>query len=69
MDGNTTADEEEEFIEALQDEMPKVFKTIEEDLVKLDAIDVQLEEVKETKNIDTMTQLKKDVDEATKKVE
>jgi prefoldin subunit 5 len=29
MDGNTTVNEEDEFIDALKDEMPEVFKNIE----------------------------------------
>lgn len=30
MDGNTTVNEEDEFIDALKDEMPEVFKNIEQ---------------------------------------
>lgn len=43
MDGNTSHNEEEEFIDALGDEMPEVFKNIDGNFDKLDNIDLMLE--------------------------
>ena len=39
MDGNTTNNEEDEFIDALKDEMPEVFKNIEFNFEQLDEIE------------------------------
>ena len=69
MDGNTTVNEEDEFIDALKDEMPEVFKNIEGNFDQLDGLEFLLKEVIETQNIDKMKQLKKEVDDATNKVE
>jgi hypothetical protein len=69
MEGNTTVNEEDEFIDALKDEMPEVFKNIEANFDQLDGLEFLLKEVIETQNIDKMKQLKKEVDDATNKVE
>jgi len=69
MDGNTTHNEEEEFIEALKDEMPEVFKNIDANFDQLDGIDEILKKVKATQNIDLMCELKKEIDDITGKVE
>lgn len=69
MDGNTTHNEEDEFIDALRDEMPEVFKNIEVNFEQIDAIDALLTEVVQTKDVDKMAQLKKDIDDANNKVE
>jgi hypothetical protein len=42
MDGNTTSNEEDEFIDALKDEMPEVFKNIDFNFDQLDEIDTLL---------------------------
>lgn len=42
MDGNTTHNEEDEFIDALKDEMPDVFKNIELNFEQIDGIDILL---------------------------
>ena len=39
MDGNCTHNEEEEFIDALKDEMPDVFNNIQKNFDQLDDID------------------------------
>jgi hypothetical protein len=39
MDGNTTHTEEDEFIEALEDEMPEVFNNIGINMEQIDGID------------------------------
>jgi len=39
MDGNCSRNEEEEFIEALKDEMPEVFKNIEGNFEQIDKVD------------------------------
>lgn len=46
MDGNTSHNEEEEFIDALGDEMPDVFKNIDSNFEKLDNVDRLMEAVK-----------------------
>jgi len=69
MDGNTTVNEEDEFIDALKDEMPEVFKNIEQNYEQIDNLEYLLKEVIQTQNIDKMKILKKEVDDATNKVE
>jgi len=69
MDGNTTNNEEDEFIDALKDEMPDVFRNINQNFDRLDDIDVLIKEVKKTKSIEKMTALKKEIDEAIDSVE
>lgn len=54
MDGNTTVNEEDEFIDALKDEMPEVFKNIEQNYEQIDGLEYLLKEVIETQNIDKM---------------
>jgi len=39
MDGNTTHSEEDEFIDALKDEMPEVFKNVDANFDQIDLID------------------------------
>mmetsp|Transcript_21886 Transcript_21886/g.33964 ORF Transcript_21886/g.33964 Transcript_21886/m.33964 type:complete len:673 (-) Transcript_21886:559-2577(-) len=69
MEGNTTHNEEDEFIDALKDEMPEVFKNVDANFEQLDYIDKLLQDVIDTKDIDKMGQLKKEVDDASNKVE
>lgn len=69
MDGNTTHNEEDEFIDALKDEMPDVFKNIELNFEQIDGIDILLKQVIETRNIEKMALLKKEIDDANNKVE
>lgn len=45
MDGNTTVNEEDEFIDALKDEMPEVFKNIEQNYDQIDNLEYLLKEV------------------------
>lgn len=54
MEGNTTTNEEEEFIDALKDEMPEVFKNIEANFDLLDHIDSELKHVLKYKDISKM---------------
>lgn len=69
MDGNTTHNEEDEFIDALNDEMPDVFKNIELNFEQIDGIDILLKQVIETRNIEKMSLLKKEIEDANNKVE
>ena len=69
MEGNTTHNEEDEFIDALKDEMPQVFKNIEANFGLIDKVDRLMDEVMATKNVDKMGELKKNVDEASAAVE
>jgi hypothetical protein len=39
MDGNTSNTEEDEFIEALKDEMPEVYNNIKKNFAELDKFD------------------------------
>ena len=52
MDGNTSHNEEEEFIDALGDEMPDVFKNIDSNFEKLDNVDRLMESVKQSQYIE-----------------
>jgi len=69
MDGNTSHTEEEEFIDALKEEMPEVFKNIEGNFDQLDKIDQLIEDVIKNRDIDTMQELKGQIDDAQTKVE
>lgn len=69
MEGNTTHNEEDEFIDALKDEMPQVFKNIDANFILIDKVDRLMDEVMATKNVDKMGELKKNVDEASAAVE
>jgi len=69
MDGNCSRNEEEEFIEALKDEMPEVFKNIEGNFEQLDKIEDLIKEIQQTKSIDLMQNLKSEIDDASSKVE
>jgi len=69
MDGNTTLQEEDEFIDALKDEMPEVFRNIDLNFDQIDDIEKLLKQVIDTRNIQKMAQLKKEIGEATVKVE
>jgi DNA repair exonuclease SbcCD ATPase subunit len=69
MDGNTSHAEEDEFIDALKEEMPEVFKNIEGNFDQLDKIDNMIEEVIKNRDIDTMQELKGQIDDAQTKVE
>jgi division protein CdvB (Snf7/Vps24/ESCRT-III family) len=54
MDGNTSHNEEEEFIDALKDEMPEVFKNIDANFDQLDKVDDLIKDVKKTNDIEKM---------------
>lgn len=69
MDGNTSHTEEEEFIDALKEEMPEVFKNIEGNFDQLNKIDDLIKEVLKTRNIETMQALKAQIDDSQTKVE
>ena len=58
MDGNTSNDEEEEFINALKNEMPEVFENIETTVGLLKEAEVLVNEVKQTLNIQSYNDLK-----------
>jgi len=69
MEGNTTYNEEEEFIDALKEEMPEVFKNIDGNFSQLDKIDNMLEQVLKTKSMEMMQELKLQIDDSGLKVE
>lgn len=62
MDGNTSNNEEDEFINALSDEMPDVFKNIQDYYSYLDQIDGNLKEVSLKKKVDEVQILKMQID-------
>jgi len=64
MDGNTSHNEEEEFIDALKEEMPEVFKNIEGNYEQLEKIDDLIQEVLKDRKIETMQELKGQIDDA-----
>ena len=69
MDGNTTHNEEDDLIDELKTEMPDIFKDIEGVFIRIDNLDVLLQEVIQTRSIEKLSQLKKDGDKASVKVE
>ena len=69
MDGNTSMNEEEEFLDALKEEMPEVFKNIGANFKQLDKIDDLIKQVEAKKKIEDMQELKKQIDDATAKVD
>lgn len=69
MDGNTSHNEEEEFIDALKEEMPEVFRNIDSNFELLDTIDEMIAEVQKTKSIETMQELKNHINDAHIKIE
>ena len=54
MDGNTSTNEEEDFIFAMKKEMPEVFENIETTLALLKEIDRIVSELKQTTDADKM---------------
>ena len=69
MDGNTSNDEEEEFINALKNEMPEVFENMETTVALLKEADVLVNEVKKTLNIQKYQDLKHKINIATENVD
>lgn len=69
MNGNTSNNEEVEFIDALKVEMPEVFDNIETTLGLLKEIERLVGEVKQTLSVDKMTDLKEKVNIASENVE
>ena len=68
MDGNTTATEEDEFIETLKAEMPDVFKNVDLNFEQIDSIEEMIKEVEASKDIEKMKLAKSEMDDATHKV-
>jgi hypothetical protein len=69
MDGNTSNGEEEEFVVAIKKEMPETIENIEIELNKLKDVEKLVAEVKQTLNVDKMTELKKKVGIASENVD
>lgn len=69
MEGNASHNDEEEFVKALQDEMPDVYRNIDHYYDLLDAIEDMTEEVLKSKSLETMHKLKSSIKEAHDKVE
>ena len=63
MDGNTTIQDEDELINKLKEKMPSILRNTDEDFEALDAIDNLIIEIIQTKNVEKISQLKKDVDD------
>lgn len=68
MDGNTSAAEEEEFVDTLKAEMPDVFQNIGQNFEQIDGIDELIKQVTATKDVEKMQLAKAEVDDATNKV-
>jgi len=68
MDGNHT-DDENDFVEALQEEMPAVETEMKNTLAKIDYIDQLIARLKKDRDVETMGVLKTEVDQATRNVE
>ena len=69
MDGNTSTNEEEDFVEMLKDQMPEILGNIDENFKQIDAIDQLINQLTESKDIDQMQQCKKDIENAADNVE
>jgi len=71
MEDNTSRIEEDDFIEALQDEMPEVFSNINGNFTQLNKIDSTIATIKKEPEqyIDEVTNLKQQIDDATSKIE
>lgn len=69
MDGNTTHNEEDEFIDALKDEMPDVLLNIKQNFKDLDEIDKMIKIIKKQKNPDMVNDLKQKIDDAAEKID
>jgi len=69
MDGNTSNNEEKEFISALKVEMPEVFENIETTVNLLKDIEKLVGVVKQTMSIEKMSDLKDKVNIASENVE
>lgn len=69
MDGNTSTNEEEEFIQALNNEMPEVLDNIETNLGLLIEIEKLVPDVKQSVSLEKMNDLREKVEIATENVE
>ena len=71
MEDNTSRIEEDDFIEALQDEMPEVFSNINGNFTQLNKIDSTIATIKKEPEqyIDEVTNLKQQIDDSTLKIE
>lgn len=69
MDGNTSTNEEEEFIQALKNEMPEVLDNIETNLGLLVEIEKLVPDVKQSMSLEKMNDLREKVEIATENVE
>ena len=69
MDGNTSTNEEEEFIQAIKNEMPEVLDNIETNLGLLVEIEKLVPDVKQSMSLEKMNDLREKVEIATENVE
>jgi hypothetical protein len=69
MDGNTSTNEEEEFIHAIKNEMPEVLDNIETNLGLLVEIEKLVPDVKQSMSLEKMNDLREKVEIATENVE
>lgn len=69
MDGNTTHNEEDEFIDALKDEMPDVLDNIKQNFKELDEIDKLIKQARKTKSPEMVNEVKRMIDDATEKID
>ena len=68
MDGNTTATDEDEFVETLKGEMPDVFINIGLNFQQIDLIDGLVKEVEISKDDEKIKQAKSEIDIVLQKV-
>jgi hypothetical protein len=69
MEGNTSTNEEEEFIHAIKNEMPEVLDNIETNLGLLVEIEKLVPDVKSSMSLEKMNDLREKVEIATENVE
>ena len=69
MEGNASFQDEDDFVDAMSDEMPEVFNNIKLSLDQIDEAEDLLKEVIETKSIERMAKLKREVESVAIKVD
>lgn len=69
MDGNTSNGEEEQFVQALQSEMPDVLSNLDQCLILFREIEQLIQDVKQTSNILKMQDLQSKINLAQENVE
>ena len=68
MDGNTSQNEEDEFLEALKEEMPDVFNNIKSNFDQLDEFDSNVNSIQSSKDAEELLKAKATIEKLTQSV-